>query len=149
MKDEAEVIAVNFEERAELGIVAITGVVAEALRHDDDVDDICRGLVADLGEAGILRNCVPAASGGVSERLDVRSLALCRESLAYHSGLADFSFAMQGLGSGAISLFGTDGQCENYLPDVAAGKKIAAFALSEADAGSDVAAMETTPIRYL
>ena len=116
----------------------------QTFRHDDDVDDICRGLVADLGKAGVLRNCVPAASGGLSEKLDVRSLALCRETLAYHSGLADFSFAMQGLGSGAISLFGSDDQRENYLPDVAAGKKIAAFALSEADAGSDVAAMETS-----
>ena len=115
----------------------------QTFRHDDDVDDICRGLVADLGKAGVLRNCVPAASGGLSEKLDVRSLALCRETLAYHSGLADFSFAMQGLGSGAISLFGSDDQRENYLPDVAAGKKIAAFALSEADAGSDVAAIET------
>ncbi|MBT8444613.1 MAG: acyl-CoA dehydrogenase family protein [Gammaproteobacteria bacterium] len=116
----------------------------QSFRHDDDIDDICRGLVADLGEAGILRNCVPAASGGVSEKLDVRSLALCRETLAYHSGLADFSFAMQGLGSGAISLFGTDEQRDAWLPAVAAGKKIAAFALSEADAGSDVAAMATS-----
>ena len=95
----------------------------QTFRHDDDVDDICRGLVADLGKAGVLRNCVPAASGGLSEKLDVRSLALCRETLAYHSGLADFSFAMQGLGSGAISLFGSDDQRENYLTDVAAGKK--------------------------
>jgi len=118
----------------------------QTFRHDDDIDDICRGLVADLGKAGILRHCVPAASGGISERLDVRSLALCRESLAYHSGLADFSFAMQGLGSGAISLFGSGGQCDNYLPDVAAGRKIAAFALSEADAGSDVAAMQSSAV---
>lgn len=115
----------------------------QAFRHDDDVDDICRTLVTDLGRAGILRNCVPAAWGGDADKLDVRSLALCRESLAYHSGLADFSFAMQGLGSGAISLFGTTDQCKAYLPDVAAGKKIAAFALSELAAGSDVAAIET------
>ena len=104
--------------------------------HDDDVDDVCRTLVADLGRAGILDHCVPD--------LDVRSLALCRETLAYHSGLADFAFAMQGLGSGPISLFGAEEQRKRYLPDVARGKKIAAFALSEAEAGSDVAAMATS-----
>ena len=103
--------------------------------HSDDVDADCRKLVADMGKAGILRNCVPD--------LDVRSLALCRETLGYHSGLADFSFAMQGLGSGPISLFGSDAQREKFLPAVAAGKAIAAFALSEAEAGSDVAAMAT------
>ncbi|MGI9262117.1 MAG: acyl-CoA dehydrogenase family protein [Woeseiaceae bacterium] len=113
-------------------------------QHDGDVDDLCRDLVADLGQAGILRNCVPAAWGGAADNLDVRSLALCRETLGYHSGLADFSFAMQGLGSGAISLFGTEEQRQQYLPAVAAGKAIAAFALSEAEAGSDVAAMATT-----
>jgi acyl-CoA dehydrogenase len=108
------------------------------------VDELCRSLVVDLGKAGILRNCVPAEWGGAADRLDVRSLALCRETLGYHSGLADFCFAMQGLGSGPISLFGTDEQCRNYLPGVAAGKSIAAFALSEAEAGSDVGAMATT-----
>jgi acyl-CoA dehydrogenase len=113
-------------------------------RHDGDIDGICRDLVAALGAAGILRHCVPAAWGGLSDALDVRSLALCRETLGYYSGLADFSFAMQGLGSGAISLFGTQAQREAYLPPVAAGKSIAAFALSEADAGSDVAALATT-----
>lgn len=112
--------------------------------HEDDVDESCRKLVTELGRAGILRNCVPAAWGGQSEKLDVRSLALSRETLAYHSGLADFSFAMQGLGSGAISIFGSDSQRETWLPRVAAGQAIAAFALSEADAGSDVAAMTTT-----
>jgi acyl-CoA dehydrogenase len=113
-------------------------------RHDDDVDAACRKLVADLGKAGILKNCVPAAWGGESEKLDVRSLALCRETLGYHSGLADFAFAMQGLGSGAISLFGTDTQCQKYLPAVARGAAISAFALSEAEAGSDVAAIATS-----
>jgi acyl-CoA dehydrogenase len=110
----------------------------------DNVDDICRRLVADLGLAGWLKNCVPGAWGGASEKLDVRSIALCRETLAYYSGLADFALAMQGLGSGAISLAGTDAQRQQYLPAVAAGDAIAAFALSEAKAGSDVAAMETT-----
>ena len=112
--------------------------------HGDDVDAECRKLVADLGAAGCLQNCVPAQWGGVTEALDVRRLALCRETLAYYSGLADFAFAMQGLGSGAISLFGSAQQCESFLPDVAGGKKIAAFALSEAEAGSDVAALTTT-----
>lgn len=112
--------------------------------HDGDVDAVCRGLVRDLGAGGWLRHCVPAGWGGASETLDVRSLALCRETLAYHSGLADFSFAMQGLGSGAISLFGSERQRERYLGSVAAGEAIAAFALSEAEAGSDVAAMTTS-----
>lgn len=112
--------------------------------HGDDVDAACQKLVRDLGAAGWLKNCVPAAWGGDCEKLDVRSIALCRETLAYHSGLADFSFAMQGLGSGAISLFGTDDQRDRYLPKVAKGEAIAAFALSEAKAGSDVAAMETS-----
>jgi acyl-CoA dehydrogenase len=111
--------------------------------HEGNVDDLCRALVAGLGSAGLLKHCVPAAWGGASEKLDVRSLALCRETLAYHSGLADFSFAMQGLGSGAISLFGSDGQRSRFLPRVAGGKAVAAFALSESEAGSDVAAMAT------
>jgi acyl-CoA dehydrogenase len=111
--------------------------------HSDDLDNDCKTLVADLGKAGWLRNCVPVEWGGASDKLDVRSIALCRESLAYYSGLADFSFAMQGLGSGPISLYGSDQQRRSYLPRVAAGKAIAAFALSEAEAGSDVAAIET------
>ncbi|HET6565763.1 MAG TPA: acyl-CoA dehydrogenase family protein [Xanthomonadales bacterium] len=117
---------------------------AYPFRHDADTDGICRSLVKDLGAAGWLKNCVPSAWGGAAEKLDVRSIALCRESLAYHSGLADFSFAMQGLGSGPISLFGSDPQRAGYLPRVANGTAIAAFALSEAKAGSDVAAMETS-----
>ena len=111
---------------------------------EEDVDNSCRQLVADLGKAGWLKNCVPSKWGGASEKLDVRSIALCRETLAYYSGLADFSFAMQGLGSGAISLYGTDAQRQQYLPAVAAGTAIAAFALSEAEAGSDVAALATS-----
>ena len=112
--------------------------------HGDNVDDICRQLVTDLGKAGCLKNCVPRAWGGAAEKLDVRSIALCRETLAYYSGLADFSLAMQGLGSGPISLSGSDAQRQQYLPAVAAGEAIAAFALSEAEAGSDVAAIATT-----
>ena len=108
-----------------------------------DVDEACRALVRRLGEGGWLRYCVPAAFGGIHEDLDVRSLALIRETLARHDGLADFAFAMQGLGSGTISLFGSDAQKGDYLPAVARGEKIAAFALSEPEAGSDVAALST------
>ena len=115
--------------------------------HSDDVDAECRALVRALGDGGWLRYCVPAAYGGVHESLDVRSLALIRETLARHSGLADFAFAMQGLGSGTISLFGSEAQKQAYLPAVAAGEKIAAFALTEPASGSDVASMETTATR--
>jgi len=108
-----------------------------------DVDRACRDLVALLGEAGWLEYCVPRAFGGRLERIDSRSLCIVRETLARHDGLADFAFAMQGLGSGAISLYGTEALKERYLPRVAAGEAIAAFALSEPDAGSDVAAMST------
>lgn len=107
------------------------------------LDDTCRELVARLGEGGWLRYAVPAAYGGVHATLDVRSLCLVREILGWHFGLADFAFAMQGLGSGVISLFGSEAQCARYLPRVAAGEAIAAFALSEPEAGSDVAAMAT------
>jgi acyl-CoA dehydrogenase len=108
-----------------------------------DVDRACRALVAGLGEAGWLGYCVPRAWGGRLDRIDSRSLCLARETLARHEGLADFAFAMQGLGSGAISLAGSDALRQRYLPRVAAGRAIAAFALSEPDAGSDVAAMST------
>jgi acyl-CoA dehydrogenase len=111
--------------------------------HPDDVDAACRTLVAKLGQGGWLRYCVPAAYGGVHETRDVRSLALIRETLARHNGLADFAFAMQGLGSGTISLFGSEAQKKAYLPAVARGEKIAAFALTEPGSGSDVASMET------
>src|SRR5688500_7356708 len=112
--------------------------------HDGDVDATCRDLVRRLAEGGWLRYAVPAAYGGVHERLDVRSLCLARETLAYANGLADFAFAMQGLGSGPISLFGTDEQKRRWLPAVVSGDAIAAFAISEAEAGSDVGAMTTT-----
>ena len=114
--------------------------------HGDDVDAECRALVRKLGDGGWLRYCVPAAYGGVHEALDVRSLALIRETLARHSGLADFAFAMQGLGSGTISLFGSEAQKGSYLPAVAAGEKIAAFALTEPASGSDVANLETAAV---
>ncbi|HEY6484442.1 MAG TPA: acyl-CoA dehydrogenase family protein [Steroidobacteraceae bacterium] len=106
------------------------------------VDQACRILVRQLGEAGWTRYSVPFAAGATAGAFDVRALALIRETLAWHDGLADFAFAMQGLGSGAISLGGSPQIQQRYLPDVAAGKAIAAFALSEADAGSDVAAIQ-------
>ena len=109
--------------------------------HHGDIDAECREILTALADAGITKYAVPAAYGGATEALDVRSLCLIREHLAYRSGLADFVFAMQGLGSGTISLFASDAQKSAYLPDVAAGKKIAAFALTEPDAGSDVSAL--------
>ena len=111
---------------------------------DDDVDTACRRIVRRLGDAGWLRYTVPAAHGGMHERIDLRSLCLARETLARADGLADFAFAMQGLGAGPISLFGSDEQQARYLPPVAAGQAIAAFAISESEAGSDVSAMRTT-----
>ncbi|NOZ41552.1 MAG: acyl-CoA dehydrogenase [Alphaproteobacteria bacterium] len=108
-----------------------------------DADDSCRMLVKKLGDAGWLRYAVPGAYGGRHDRLDVRSLCLIRETLARYDGLADFAFAMQGLGSGTLSLFGSKAQKQNYLTAVGRGEKIAAFALSEPDAGSDVAALST------
>ena len=108
----------------------------------DDVDATCRHLVRALGDGGWLRHAVGGtAQGGAAEVIDTRAICLLRETLAFHHGLADFAFAMQGLGSGAISLHGTSAQRERYLPRVARGEAIAAFALSEPDAGSDVAAM--------
>lgn len=111
-----------------------------------DVDASCKKLVKQLGAAGWLKNSVPAAAGGNYPQLDVRSLCLSRQHLAYHSGLADFAFAMQGLGSGPISLFADPEIQQRYLPGVAKGELIAAFALSEPDAGSDVAAMSTAAV---
>ncbi|CAJ0864166.1 Crotonobetainyl-CoA reductase [Ralstonia mannitolilytica] len=110
--------------------------------HGPDVDAECRVLVKSLGQAGWLRHAVGGtAQGGAAETIDTRAICLIRETLARHSGLADFAFAMQGLGSGAISLHGTPEQRERYLTKVARGEAIAAFALSEPEAGSDVAAM--------
>jgi len=104
-------------------------------------------LVVELGKAGLLRVCVPRAYGGVRENLDVRSLCLAREILGRASGLADFALAMQGLGSVPITLYGREEQKHAVLPRVVAGSAIAAFALSEPDAGSDVAAIATTATR--
>jgi acyl-CoA dehydrogenase len=115
--------------------------------HGPAMDDTARRLVRELGKAGFLAACVPAAYGGRAKEFDVRGLCLGREILARHAGLADFSFAMQGLGSAAITLFGNDTQKSAYLPRVGTGEAIAAFAISEADAGSDVGAMTTRAVK--
>ena len=109
--------------------------------HSDDVEAEVRALVAKLGAAGFLGLTI--ADGA----LDVRSLAIARSTLAYHSGLADFAFAMQGLGSGAISLFGTARQRAQYLSQVASGQSIAAFAMTEPATGSDAANIATSATR--
>ncbi len=109
-----------------------------------DVDRVCRSIVDMLAAGGWLSYAVPAPHSNAGAQLDVRSLCIIRETLARHLALADFAFAMQGLGSGAIGLFASEELRQRYLPRVAAGNAIAAFALSEPQAGSDVAAMATT-----
>lgn len=111
--------------------------------HEKDVDAACRNLVRQLGSAGWLRYAIGGtAYGAFSDAIDTRAICLIRETLADHSGLADFAFALQGLGSGAITLFGTPAHKNKYLTGVRDGSFIAAFALSEPDAGSDVAALQ-------
>jgi acyl-CoA dehydrogenase len=117
------------------------------LQDDEDPYAACREYVGQLGNAGWLKFVVPHAYGGSLEALDVRSICLIRETIGYASGLAEFAFAMQGLGSGPIALFGSDVLKKKYLPAVAAGQSIAAFAISEAGAGSDLSAMTTTARR--
>ena len=112
----------------------------EIPEQDGSLDDACRSLVRKLGEAGLLRHCCVLEEGG---RFDVTSLALSRDILARRDALADFAFAMQGLGTGPISLFGSSSQRKKYLPGVIHGKKIPGFALSEPQAGSDVGAIAT------
>jgi len=134
-----------FEERHRVFAPALDGWAAAHVRdtHGADVDALCCGLVRQLGVAGWLTPAVAGtAHGGAADVIDTRMLCLARETLARHAGLADFAFAMQGLGSGAISLAGTPDQKAQWLPRVARGDAIAAFALSEPDAGSDVAALQ-------
>jgi acyl-CoA dehydrogenase len=124
---------------------ALDAWAVEHLAHGDerDVDAACRALVKLLGNSGWLKYAIGGTNyGGVTDVIDTRALCLIRETLARHSGLADFAFAMQGLGSGAITLFGSAAQKQDYLPRVGRGEVIAAFALSEPEAGSDVAAMQ-------
>lgn len=110
--------------------------------HGRDVDSACRELVRKLGSDGWLRHAVGVQPYGHQKGIDTRAICVIRETLARHNGLADFAFAMQGLGSGAVSLQGTPQQQERYLSRVASGEAIAAFALSEPDAGSDVANLQ-------
>lgn len=121
-------------------------VPLEAKPHSgiEEVDALCREMVKRLAAGGWLKYVVPGEYGGANDELDVRSLCLIRETLARYSGLADFAFAMQGLGSGTISLFGDAALKQAVLPAVADGSRIAAFALSEPEAGSDVAAVAMT-----
>ena len=105
-----------------------------------------RRLVAAMGDAGWLATAVGGRDGALHGPLDARSLCVCREVLARHAGLADFAFAMQGLGSGPIGLFGSEEQKARWLPDVARGRRISAFALSEREAGSDVSALATRAV---
>jgi acyl-CoA dehydrogenase len=111
---------------------------AAALSEEGDADRGTIALTRAMGEAGLLRVAVPEDGA-----LDVRALCLAREILAYHAGLADFAFAMAGLGTGSITLFGTPALRERFLPEVRAGRSLAAFALSEPEAGSDVASLAT------
>ena len=135
-----------FEERHRALAERLDACAAKNLAHVDhaDVDAACRKLVAMLGRDGFLQYTAP---GSETEKIDVRTLALVRETLARHSGLADFAFAMQGLGAGPISLFGSAAQRASWLPKTRAGEAIAAFALTEAASGSDVANITTTARR--
>ncbi|HXM96495.1 MAG TPA: acyl-CoA dehydrogenase family protein [Candidatus Dormibacteraeota bacterium] len=110
--------------------------------HEQNVDEACKKLVHQLGRDGWLKHAIGGTAYGASaDTIDTRAVCVIRETLARYSGLADFSFAMAGLGSGAITLFGTPEQKQDYLRRVAEGSAIAAFALSEPEAGSDVAAL--------
>ncbi|HMC57275.1 MAG TPA: acyl-CoA dehydrogenase family protein [Gemmatimonadaceae bacterium] len=137
----------QFSAASTAGAGNVLGGALRAPAAQTDVDAMCRELAKQLGARGWLKYCIPRSHGGAEDKLDVRSLCLCRETLAEFEPLADFVFAMQGLGAGPISMFGTDAQKGRYLPGVGRGEKIAAFALSEPSAGSDVTAMQTTARR--
>ena len=133
--DEHRELAARLDDWASRQIPSLTA------EEHHDLDGTCKAIVKALGDAGFTSYAVPASAGGQHKKLDVRSLCIIRETLARHNALADFAFAMQGLGSGPISLFGDEAQQAAYLNAVATGDKIAAFSLSEPEAGSDVAAM--------
>ena len=133
--DEHRELAARLDDWANRHIPSLTA------EEHHDLDGTCKAIVKALGDAGFTSYAVPASAGGQHKNLDVRSLCIIRETLARHNALADFAFAMQGLGSGPISLFGDEAQQATYLNAVATGDKIAAFSLSEPEAGSDVAAM--------
>jgi acyl-CoA dehydrogenase len=135
-----------FEDRHRVLAASLEDWIAKQQVDESDDRAACRAWVRLLGDAGWLGYCVPKAFGGQWEQLDSRALVIIRETLSRFSPLADFSFAMQGLGSGAITLAGTASQQSAYLPQVARGEAIAAFALSEPQAGSDVAGMQTSAL---
>ena len=114
--------------------------------HAPDADAVCRRLVREMGAAGWLAYAVPREGTG-AEQLDLRSICILREIFAFHGGLPDFAFAMQGLGSGAVSVAGSPALRKRYLPPVSRGEAIAAFALSEPESGSDVGAIAATARR--
>ena len=121
------------------------------LENDDHhtneaLDSSFKNIIKKLGDDGWLKYTIPAAYGGALDNFDVRHMALARSILGYHTGLADFAFAMQGLGSGSITLFGSEELKQQYLPDVGLGNRTAAFAISEPNSGSDVAAMSTCAV---
>ena len=130
----------------ELAARAATWANTQSIDHAD-ADAACRAWVRALGEAGFLGYCVSAADGGALEKIDSRALCVLRETLAAHDALADFAFAMQGLGSGALTLEGPESLRRRWLPRVARGEAIAAFALSEPDSGSDAGALSTRATR--
>ena len=117
--------------------------------HDGegDIDRRARSLVHELGAAGFLKYTVPRQFGGVREQVEARDLCILREELARGDALADTMFALQALGSFPITLAGSTAQKQNYLPRVANGAAIAAFAITEPEAGSDVASLQTTAVR--
>jgi acyl-CoA dehydrogenase len=137
-----------FEDRhrtlaADVQAWAARNIAQEDQGHEKDVDAACRKLVGQFGAAGWLKYAIGGIEyGAASDEIDTRALCILRETLAWHSGLADFAFALQGLGSGAITLYGNAAQKKKYLPSVRGGKVIAAFAISEPEAGSDVAALQ-------
>jgi acyl-CoA dehydrogenase len=115
--------------------------------EEKNLEDEARRLVKRLGEAGFNRHAVPSAYGGARDKVEARDLCILREELARGSALADTMFGMQGLGSYPITLAGSDEQKRRYLPKVASGEAIAAFAITEPDAGSDVASLKTLATR--
>jgi acyl-CoA dehydrogenase len=134
-----------FDDRHRRMAADLSSWAGQHCTHEEhaDVDTQCRRLVRALGDAGWLRYCVEGDYGGALREIDSRMVCIAREILAYHDGLADFVFALQGLGSGAITLAGTSSQKQCWLPRVASGEAIPAFALSEPEAGSDAAALGT------
>lgn len=138
-----------FEDKHRQLAEALAGWLEQGIGEPDheDLDAKCKELVARLARGGWLDYSTPDPEAGGNRSYDVRALCLIREHLAYHSGLADFAFAMQGLGSAPINLFGDGELRSSYLRDVREGKKIAAFALTEPGAGSDVTAISTSAVK--